>query len=148
MDCGWHSPDWGSEIAAALILTRMQSGFSQLLYGVNANDPATFFGVSVVLVVVATLACYIPARRAAKVDPDGGTALRVKSISATHRYLHHSQIRRLSSVACRFAEPSGSVNSRRSGNFDLRNLRLLARYELARVVLLVFWFAWCAFCEV
>jgi predicted permease len=59
----------GIGIAAALILTRTQSGFSQLLYGVNANDPATFFGVSVVLAVVATLACYIPARRAAKVDP-------------------------------------------------------------------------------
>ncbi len=59
----------GIGIAAALILTRTQSGFSQLLYGVNANDPATFVGVSVLLAVVAALACYIPARRAAKVDP-------------------------------------------------------------------------------
>jgi predicted permease len=54
---------------AALILTRLLSGFSQLLYGVSANDPLTFLAVSATLLVVAVLACYLPARRAMQVDP-------------------------------------------------------------------------------
>lgn len=55
--------------AATLTLTRLLSGFSHLLYGVRENDPATFIAVSVVLTLVAFLACYIPARRAMCVDP-------------------------------------------------------------------------------
>lgn len=54
---------------AALILTRALSSFSHLLYGVAAGDPLTFFAVSLVLTFVAVLACYIPARRAMRVDP-------------------------------------------------------------------------------
>ena len=54
---------------AALILARLLASFSQLLYGVTANDPATFLTVSFVLMSTAFLACYIPARRATRIDP-------------------------------------------------------------------------------
>ncbi len=53
-------------IAGALALTRLMSS---LLYGVNASDPATFVSVSALLVGVALIACYIPARRVLQVDP-------------------------------------------------------------------------------
>ena len=55
--------------AAALILTRLLSSFSHLLYGVGSSDPATLGSVSTVLMGVAILACYLPARRATRVDP-------------------------------------------------------------------------------
>jgi ABC-type antimicrobial peptide transport system permease subunit len=42
---------------------------SSVLYGVPSNDPATFASVSALVAVVALLASYIPARRAAKIDP-------------------------------------------------------------------------------
>ena len=53
-------------IAWALPLTRF---LSSLLYGVTPTDPLTFIAVSFILIAVAVLACYIPARRAANVDP-------------------------------------------------------------------------------
>jgi predicted permease len=55
--------------ATALILARLLSSFSHLLYGVSASDPGTFLAVSALLTGVAILACYIPARRAMRVDP-------------------------------------------------------------------------------
>ena len=53
----------------AIILTRVLASFSHLLYGVRAEDPLTFLAVALVLIGAAVLASYIPARRAAKVDP-------------------------------------------------------------------------------
>jgi putative ABC transport system permease protein len=54
---------------AAFTLTRMLSSFSELLYGVRSNDPLTFIAASFVLLGASLLACYIPARRAARLDP-------------------------------------------------------------------------------
>jgi ABC-type antimicrobial peptide transport system permease subunit len=53
----------------ALLLTHLLPAFSQLLYGVRASDPTTIVAVSAALVLVAALACYLPARRAASIDP-------------------------------------------------------------------------------
>jgi putative ABC transport system permease protein len=53
-------------IAGALVLTRF---LESLLFAIKPTDPASFLGVSILLAAVVLLACYIPARRAAKVDP-------------------------------------------------------------------------------
>jgi putative ABC transport system permease protein len=53
-------------LAGALLVTRL---LETLLYGVTPLDPGTFFGVPAILLLVALAASYLPARRAARVDP-------------------------------------------------------------------------------
>jgi putative ABC transport system permease protein len=53
-------------LAGALVLTRL---LSSMLFNVSASDPVTYAGVAALLLLVALLACYVPARRAMRVDP-------------------------------------------------------------------------------
>jgi putative ABC transport system permease protein len=53
-------------LAAALVLARVMAS---MLFGVSTYDPLTFRGVALLLMAVALVACYIPARRATRIDP-------------------------------------------------------------------------------
>jgi ABC-type antimicrobial peptide transport system permease subunit len=53
-------------LAGAWAATRLIKGY---LYEVSPTDPLTFVGIAILLIFVAAMACYMPARRATKVDP-------------------------------------------------------------------------------
>ncbi len=53
-------------LAASFALTRLMT---DLLFGISPSDPLTFAGIALLLSLIALLACYLPARRAMKVDP-------------------------------------------------------------------------------
>ena len=63
---GMTLPGIGIGLLVALVLTRLMSA---MLFGVTPTDVVTFASVPLVLCAVAMLACYLPARRAAKLDP-------------------------------------------------------------------------------
>ena len=56
-------------VVAALVLVRLMTSFSQLLYGVRPTDSPTIVAVSLVMLAVGAIACFIPASRAMRVDP-------------------------------------------------------------------------------
>lgn len=59
----------GIGVVVAITLVHVLPSFSHLLYGVGQSDPLTLFEASVVLMLAAVIACYIPARRAMRIDP-------------------------------------------------------------------------------
>ena len=63
---GSRSPAPAAGLVAAFLLTRLMSA---VLYGVAPTDPATYAGVAALLLLIAFGASYLPARRAARLDP-------------------------------------------------------------------------------
>ena len=64
--CGWRPSAWCSATAASWALAQ---GAVSLLFGVTPRDPATLLGMVLVLTLVASIAGYLPARRASRIDP-------------------------------------------------------------------------------
>ncbi len=63
------APVWAGLIVGVCIALALSRTLSAVLFGVNATDPLTFGAVSLALLIIAFLACAVPARRATRVDP-------------------------------------------------------------------------------
>lgn len=66
MRCGWC---WSAKVAGLITTLALKHAVSGLLYGVSPVDPWTVATAMAVLSLVALVACYVPARRASKIDP-------------------------------------------------------------------------------
>ena len=71
-------------VAASFILTRL---LTSMLFGIGAADPLTYLGAALVFGLIALLACYIPARRAAQVEPHGRPTVRISELRTTNHEL-------------------------------------------------------------
>jgi putative ABC transport system permease protein len=74
MQAGTHPRPWSPSALFGTVFgvagsVALAKSASSMLYGVTPADPSSLFGASLLLVFVALLACYVPARKAIRVDP-------------------------------------------------------------------------------
>ena len=66
-----------------------QKQMSEMLYGVSGSDPVTFISIALLLAIIALVACWLPAHRAAQVDPQGLARGRDRRRQGRLEYFRH-----------------------------------------------------------